>query len=148
MRWKGRRRSENVEDRRSKRGAATVGGGLFGIILVPVVIFLGGDPHPLLEQMQNIPPAQQNGLPQADAEKDELAHFVSVVLADTEEVWTDLFRGLGKPYREPILVLFRDQVRSACGIQGAATGPFYCPADQHVYIESQGDTFELPYDEL
>jgi predicted metalloprotease len=136
MRWKGRRQSQNVEDRRSMRGPALAGGGgLLGLILVLVVIFLGGDPRPLLQEMQNNPQRQQAGPARTDPAEDELTEFVSVVLADTEDVWTDLFSSLGKQYREPKLVLFRDQVQSACGFQSAATGPFYCPPDEHVYID-------------
>ncbi len=135
MRWKGRRQSENVEDRRSMRGPTMVGGGLLGLILVVVVIFLGGDPRPLLQQMQNNPPGQQAGPARVDPVHDELAQFVAVVLADTEEVWGQLFRQNGKQYREPKLVLFRGSVQSACGFQGAATGPFYCPPDEHLYID-------------
>jgi len=135
MRWKGRRSSRNVDDRRSVRGPALAGGGLIGIILVVVVIFLGGDPLPLIQQMQNNQPAQQGGPVQMDPAEDELAKFVSVVLADTEEVWQALFRQRGKRYQEPQLVLFRDQVASACGFNSAATGPFYCPGDAKVYID-------------
>ena len=135
MLWKGRRESENVEDRRSIRGPALAGGGLMGIILVVVVILLGGNPQALLQQMQNNPPAQQGAPAGANPAEDELAKFVSVVLADTEDVWTQQFRAGGKTYRKPRLVLFSGQVRSACGLQGAATGPFYCPADEQVYID-------------
>lgn len=135
MRWKGRRGSENVEDRRSARGPALAGGGIFGIILVIVVVLLGGDPRALLQQMQNNNPAPQAGPAQANPADDEAAQFVSVVLADTEDVWKQLFRQAGSQYREPKLVLFRDQVRSACGFQSAATGPFYCPPDEQVYID-------------
>jgi len=135
MRWQGRRGSDNVEDRRSMGKPAMVGGGLIGIILVLVVLFLGGDPTALLQQMQNNPPPQQGGPAVVRPEEDKLAQFVSVVLADTEDVWTDQFQQARKPYRKPKLVLFREQVRSACGFQGAATGPFYCPSDEKVYID-------------
>jgi predicted metalloprotease len=140
MRWKGRRGSENIEDRRSMRKPAMAGGGLLGLILVLLVIFLGGDLQPLMQQMQNNRQGQQGGPLQADPAQDdpaqdELAQMVSVILADTEDVWTQLFQRLSNPYRKPKLVLFRDQVRSACGFQSAATGPFYCPLDEHVYID-------------
>ena len=136
MRWKGRRGSRNVEDRRSVGGSKKVmGGGLLGIVLVLVVIFMGGDPRPLLNQMQNNPPAPRANPAQIDPQEEELAQMVSVVLADTEEVWGQLFRQMGKQYREPKLVLFRDSIESACGFQSAATGPFYCPPDEHVYID-------------
>ena len=133
MRWKGRRQSQNVEDRRSMRGPAAFGGGLIGLILVVVVIFLGGDPRPLLQQMQNQPQGGQAG--PVDPAQDEAAQFVSVVLGDTEDVWTELLREEGEAYRKPKLVLFRGQVSSACGFQSAATGPFYCPLDEQVYID-------------
>jgi uncharacterized protein len=134
MRWKGRRQSGHVEDRRSMRGPAMAGGGLMGLILVLVVVLLGGDPRPLLQQIENNPP-QQAGPAAIDPAQDELAQFVSVVLADTEDVWTELFRERGDQYRKPTLVLFRQAVQSACGFQGAATGPFYCPLDEDVYID-------------
>jgi uncharacterized protein len=134
MRWKGRRQSEHVEDRRSMRGPAMAGGGLVGLILVLVVVLLGGDPRPLLQQIENNPP-QQGGPAAIDPAQDEQAQFVSVVLADTEDVWTELFRERGDQYRKPTLVLFRQAVQSACGFQGAATGPFYCPLDEDVYID-------------
>lgn len=135
MRWRGRRQSENVEDRRTMRRPAMAGGGIIGIILVLVVIYMGGDPRPLLEEMQDNPPGQQIGSARIDPADDDSAQFVSVVLADTEDVWTELFREMNKTYRKPKLVLFRGQVRSACGFQSAATGPFYCPPDERVYID-------------
>jgi len=135
MRWKGRRGRENVEDRRALVKPVAAGGGLVGIIVVLVVLFMGGDPRPLLEQMQANAPSQSAGPAQVNPAEDEKAGFVSVVLADTEDVWTQLFRESGQSYRKPKLVLFRDQVSSACGFQSAATGPFYCPADERVYID-------------
>jgi predicted metalloprotease len=104
------------------------------LVLVVVVMLLGGDPRALLQQMQQNPPA--NRAPgQINPAEDELSQFVSVVLADTEEVWSELFRRRGGVYRKPTLVLFSGTVRSACGFQNAATGPFYCPSDQQVYID-------------
>ena len=131
MRWAGRRRSSNVEDRRGVpvRGLA-VGGGMGTLLLVLLVVFFGGDPAALLQQQPGVQQVQPNG------QDDQLAEFVSVVLADTEDVWHALFRNqLGKPYREPELVLFTGQVQSACGFASAAVGPFYCPADEKVYID-------------
>lgn len=133
MRWKGRRASENVEDRRSMKGPLVAGGGVLGLVLLLVVILLGGDPRPLLQDLQNQPAGQQ--VVPVDPAEEELVQFVSVVLADTEDVWTELFREMGRPYRKPKMVLFRDRVQSACGFQAAATGPFYCPPDEHVYID-------------
>jgi predicted metalloprotease len=114
---------------------AVFGGGIFGIILVLVVIFLGGDPRPLMQRMQNQQPAGNGKPANVDPVEDERAQFVSVVLADTEDVWTELFGAAGEQYRKPKLVLFRGQVSSACGFQSAATGPFYCPLDEQVYID-------------
>lgn len=142
MRWQGRRQSENIDDRRSA-GPARVGlrGGLVVVVIAVIAVFLGADPRDVLRIMQNLPAPQpqvqvdgdgRNAGPRPD---DELAEFVSVVLADTEEVWTEQFARAGKTYRKPTLVLFRDQVRSACGFASAASGPFYCPADQQVYID-------------
>lgn len=135
MRWKGRRGSENVEDRRSVAGPVVAGGGLIGFIVIIVVMLLGGDPRPVMQQMQQAAP-DQAGPAQAPPEDDERAQFVSVVLADTEDVWKQVFEEqVGKPYVEPTLIMFRDQVKSACGFQSAATGPFYCPLDTKVYID-------------
>lgn len=137
MRWQGGRRSENVEDRRGMsvgRGGIAVGGGLGTVILVLLVMFLGGDPRAVLEQAQQAPPPQaQPGV--IHPEQEQLKEFVSVVLADTEDVWHKLFREQGKTYREPTLVLFSDAVESACGYASAAAGPFYCPADEKVFID-------------
>lgn len=138
MRWKGRRQSSNIEDRRSSGGSGRAivgGGGLIGIVLIIVVILLGGDPRPLLQQINQNAPAGGNAQAEVNPQDDQLADFVSVVLADTEDVWREQFRRMGKAYREPKLVLFRGSVRSACGFQSAATGPFYCPLDQAVYID-------------
>jgi predicted metalloprotease len=118
------------------RGPAMAGGGgILGLILILVVIFLGGDPRPLLQEMQDNPPGQQVEPAIVDPAQDQLAQFVSVVLADTEDVWGKLFSEIGKEYRKPKMVLFRGSVQSACGYQSAATGPFYCPLDEHVYID-------------
>jgi predicted metalloprotease len=106
-----------------------------GLILVIVVILLGGDPRPLLQQMQNAPPGAPGQPADISPEEQELAEMVSVILADTEDVWTEQFRMMGEAYRQPTLVMFRDRVQSACGFQGAATGPFYCPLDEKVYID-------------
>ncbi|QDU79735.1 Putative neutral zinc metallopeptidase [Polystyrenella longa] len=137
MRWKGRRGSSNVEDRRGQRtrGPVFAGGGVLGIAIIIIYLLMGGDPQQLMQQQANNPQAPGAGANQIDPEEDRLAQFVSVVLADTEEVWADLFSQMGSNYRDPKLVLFRERVQSACGFQQAATGPFYCPADQQVYID-------------
>ncbi|MFO0896161.1 MAG: neutral zinc metallopeptidase [Pirellulales bacterium] len=134
MRWEGRRQSDNIEDRRGMRPVTIAGGGLGTLILILIVLFLGGDPRALLQQQQGGPGgAVQQG--QVDPAQEPLKEFVATVLADTEDVWNDLFAKMGKQYREPTLVLFSDRVQSACGIAGAAVGPFYCPADQKLYID-------------
>jgi predicted metalloprotease len=143
MRWQGERQSSNVEDRRSAGGPVMVGGGLMTLVVLLLVWFLGGDPIAFLKQMnqggagpgqvgpQN--PGAKGGVD--DAVSNERKQFVSVVLADTEDVWNAQFQQLRKPYREPKLVLFSNQVRSACGFADSAVGPFYCPADEQVYLD-------------
>jgi len=134
MRWQQGRRSENVEDRRGMpRGTVMVGGGLGMLVLVLLVALLGGDPMALLQQAGNQPPAAVNQ--PVGGEQDELKEFVQAVLADTEDVWRDLFRQQGRQYRDPKLVLFNGSIDSACGYANAAVGPFYCPADQKVYLD-------------
>jgi len=139
MRWEGRRGSSNVEDRRgiSTRGLATGGGiGIVGFVAIYLIVsLLGGDPSQVLEQMQGGTTEQTTSTYEPSAEEAAMAQFVSVVLADTEEVWTKLFAESGSEYREPTLVLFSDQVQSACGYATAASGPFYCSADEKVYID-------------
>ncbi|MBP8763688.1 KPN_02809 family neutral zinc metallopeptidase [Acetoanaerobium noterae] len=135
MKWKGRAKSSNVEDRRGRGvGGAAIGGlGGFGIIIMIIYALLGGNPGDI---MQSIDPGQTQNVPyEATQEEEELAEFVSVVLADTEVVWNDIFADLGKEYNEPKLVLFTGSVQSACGVAGASTGPFYCPGDKNVYID-------------
>ena len=135
MKWKGRAKSSNVEDRRGKGvGGAAIGGlGGFGIIIMIIYALLGGNPGDI---MQSIDPGQTQNVPyEATQEEEELAEFVSVVLADTEVVWNDIFADLGKEYDEPKLVLFTGSVQSACGVAGASTGPFYCQGDKNVYID-------------
>lgn len=135
MRWESGRRSSNVEDRRRASGPVMVGGGLVTLVLVLVVMFLGGDPRPLLNQMQQPGPPANAPRGAVDPEEEKLADFVKVVLADTEDVWTNLFAEQGRNYRQPTLVLFTGRVESACGLASAAVGPFYCPVDEKVYID-------------
>ena len=134
MRWKQGRRSDNVEDRRGAMpGRLALGGGGTIIVLV-IAVLMGADPRQILNQMQNSVPDQQTQ-GQVDPAQDELSQFVSVVLAETEDVWREQFSAMGRQYREPSLVLFTEMVESACGSANAAVGPFYCPGDQKVYVD-------------
>jgi predicted metalloprotease len=134
MRWRDLRRSSNVEDRRGIPGGGLALGGAAGIIVVVVALLMGADPRQLLEQIQTSTDTPATTQPRPPAEN-ELADFVSVVLAETEDVWTAQFRADGKEYTPPTLVLFTERVESACGMAGAAMGPFYCPGDSKVYID-------------
>ncbi|KKB37391.1 KPN_02809 family neutral zinc metallopeptidase [Bacillus thermotolerans] len=135
MKWQGRRRSSNVEDRRGMGGKTVVGGGIGGLILILLFTFLGGDPSILMNETSQ--PVNDNSSVsyQGSEQEEELADFVSVVLADTEEVWSEIFRQRGMTYEEPTLVLFTGSVQSACGVSSASVGPFYCPGDQKLYID-------------
>jgi predicted metalloprotease len=137
MRWQGRRKSDNVEDRRGIGGRGlAVGGGLGGLVIVALILLLGGNPDEVMQNLQTDGTSSSEAAGQPLSEKDkEMGDFVSVVLADTEDVWRTVFGESGQPYREPQLVLFTDQVQSACGFAGAATGPFYCPGDDKVYLD-------------
>lgn len=137
MKWQGRRQSSNVEDRRGQRGAGggrgmpmlPIGGGL-GLIIMVILFFLqgglGGGTQPAQQQPANLP---------TSAEEEQMYEFAKVVLADTEDVWHDLFAEQGYAYSEPTLVVFTDSVQSACGVAGSSTGPFYCPGDHKLYID-------------
>ena len=138
MRWEMGRRSDNVEDRRGMRpGRVALGGGIGGIILIVVALLLGVNPQQLLQQMPADQRVSESQVQQRDPAEDRLAQFVSVVLADTEDVWRAQFQSMGRQYREPKLVLFTEQVDSACGYASSAVGPFYCPGDEKVYIDLQ-----------
>ena len=129
MQWRGRQGSGNVSDRRGMGGKLAVGGGLGGIVVLILSLLLGGNP---LETI-NVG-SQSNYTP--SAEEDERAQFVGVVLKDTEDVWNSLFEeSFNADYREPTLVLFSQSDQSGCGFATAATGPFYCPMDNSVYID-------------
>ncbi|KYG59846.1 zinc metallopeptidase [Planococcus maritimus] len=135
MKWKGRAGSKNVEDRRGRGvgGPVLAGGGIGGLLIVLLITFLGGDPGAILGGEGG---GDSSSEPYVASEREEeLADFVSVVLADTEEVWSEVFAEEGMEYVEPTLVLFSESVQSACGMAGAATGPFYCPADSKLYID-------------
>jgi uncharacterized protein len=134
MKYKGRRGSANVEDRRGMGGKTLVGGGIGGLIIVLIITFMGGNPDEILNDL-GATGTEQNVAYEETEEEKELAAFVSVVLADTEEVWSSLFAEEGLTYKEPKLVLYTGSVQSACGAAGSAVGPFYCPGDQKLYID-------------
>jgi predicted metalloprotease len=132
MRWIGRRESGNVEDRRGLGGPIAVGGGIIGVIVLLVNFFLGGNS----DRMQlPIPPQSEPMTQEQKAAEDKQASFVKVVLAETEDVWNDYFSKHGAQYQEPTLVLFNGGTQSGCGSASAASGPFYCPGDQKLYID-------------
>ena len=135
MRWRGERQSTNIEDRRGMSvGRVAVGGGLGTIVIMILALLFGVNPQQLFEQLPSDQPGVQSSRP-TSPEEEELKQFVGVVLAKSEDVWTEVFRQNGRQYREPTLVLFTDRVQSACGMTGAAVGPFYCPGDEKVYID-------------
>ena len=138
MKWQGRRESENVEDRRGLSGRqVATGGGIFGIIVLILGLLLGGDPQQLLSDFasnSSSSTAQQTPIQESEEEK-ALASFVKVTLADTEQIWGDIFSQNNMTYRNPTLVMFRNSITSPCGNASAQTGPFYCPADEKIYLD-------------
>lgn len=172
MRWRGNRKSDNVEDRRNMQasGIGGIGGGsgllrmlpmvfkflgLKGTVIVVVLVgaygLLTGNLGSILGLQGGTTITESKGpLKQTAAEKEKV-EFVKVILADTEETWNTLFRQTGKNYQEPKLVLFRNAVKSACGMAQSAMGPFYCPGDQKVYIDLEffdqlSNRFQAPGD--
>ena len=136
MLWKGRRQSENVEDRRGLTGRkAAVGGGLGALAVAVIVLLLGGNPEEVLQNLQAPLTSGQEQARTLTAEEREMGEFVGVILADTEDVWKQVFQQEGTAYREPKLVLFSGATDSACGYAGSATGPFYCSGDEKIYID-------------
>lgn len=135
MKWQGRRKSSNVEDRRGKSTGSkiAVGGGVIGIIFLAIQLFSGGDATEILNQLQTQAPATESR--ELTAAEIELGDFAGTVLADTEDVWHKVFQENGMNYREPGMVLFTDAVQTACGGASSASGPFYCPADQKIYMD-------------
>jgi len=138
MKWIGRRQSSNVDDRRGVSGGKiATGGGVVGVIIYLLFNFFSGN-NVDLSQIQPQLTEQSNQVPLTEEEKkadDERASFVKVVLAETEDVWNTIFSQNGQQYSEPTLVLFRGRVASACGHASAASGPFYCPGDNQLYID-------------
>jgi len=135
MLWKGRRQSDNVEDRRGiSGGKLAAGGGIGALVVAVIMLLLGGKPDEVMQNLQPTQTSTQQAGP-LSAEDQEMGQFISVVLADTEDVWNQQFQEAGRQYREPGLVMFTDATQSACGFAQAATGPFYCPGDEKVYID-------------
>ena len=134
MQWLGRRQSSNVDDRRGVTGGqVAVGGGILGVIFLIAQFLLGGGD---VSDIQTLPQGpQQEMTEEQKAADDQMAAFVKVVQADTEDVWDKIFAEQGKQYSKPTLVLFRGATQSVCGMASSASGPFYCPADQELYID-------------
>ena len=141
MKWRNRRRSSNVEDRRGMSVSGVAKGGGIGLIALALIgMYFGVDPRVVMEvggQLSGGPgtaaPQRENYKPTAEQQK--LGEFVSVILADSEDAWHAMFKQMGMRYKEPKLVLFTDRVQSACGMAEAAMGPFYCPGDSKIYVD-------------
>lgn len=152
MLWQGRRQSTNVDDRRGmSAGGMAVGGGVIGVIILLLNMFFGGGGNIDPTSIQQLPGTSRELSPEEKALDDKRAEFVRVVLADTEDVWGELFKQNGQTYPAPTLVLFRDAVQSACGNASSQSGPFYCPSDQRLYIDLSfyqelQDRFQAPGD--
>ncbi len=140
MRLTGRRESTNVDDRRGRRisGKTGAGMGIGGIILAFIISWImGANPMDMLQQMNvaDVSNTSQTTQEEFTAEEQELAHFSKQILAGTEDVWTTLFNNAGRTYKNPQMVLFTDQVQTACGGATSQVGPFYCSADQSLYLD-------------
>ena len=137
MKWSGRRESGNMEDRRGmgSGGKVVAGGGIIGVIILLINMFGGSDLQnltPVLEQMGGEENTTERAL---TAEEVEQGKFMNALLVDNEDVWTKIFQENGMQYVDPKMVLFSDRVQTACGTASAASGPFYCPGDQKVYMD-------------
>ncbi len=139
MKWQDRQGSDNIEDRRGRRMGGVglpIGGGIGGIVVILLISALTGtNPLELLGTLgggATAPVEETGGAPPAD---DPQSRFIAVVLGDTETTWQQVFRQSGQAYVPPTLVLFSDATQSECGLGQAAMGPFYCPADQKVYLD-------------
>jgi len=135
MRWQGRRESDNVEDRRSS-GGMRLPGGKGGIVLLIIVLVAGYYGVDLTGLMTGEPvPQQQQSQRSISPNEDEAAKFTSVILATTEDTWSQQFEKMGRTYQQPKLVMYRGATRTGCGTGQSVMGPFYCPADSTVYID-------------
>jgi uncharacterized protein len=133
MRWIGDRQSSNIEDRRGIGGGGiAVGGGIGGLVIALIIYLLGGNPSQVID---NSPTSQVQQSPEQQQAEDETVRFTATVLGYTEDVWTKLFNEMNKQYTEPRLVMFTQATQSGCGFASAATGPFYCPTDEKIYID-------------
>lgn len=146
MRWMGNRESNHVEDRRGG-GGLMIGGGIGSIVIGLLYLLLGGDPAVVVNQV--IQNQNQTTASQTDEASEKLASFSKVVLGLTEDVWDSIYQSSNDQYQPPTLVLFTQQTQSGCGFASAATGPFYCPGDQKVYIDlsffkALSDRFNAP----
>jgi uncharacterized protein len=139
MKWQGRRQSDNVEDRRSiSGGKVAVGGGIIGIVILLLNVFGGETGQTIGSALEQIQGGQQQTTEAAaplSKEDEEMGQFVRVNLADNEDIWGKIFAENGLTYKNPKLVLFRGSVNTACGGASSASGPFYCPGDQKVYMD-------------
>jgi uncharacterized protein len=136
MRWKGREQSGNIEDRRGMGRGKMVAGGTIGTVVIALIVWLlGGDPSQVVSSLQQGGNQTEVVDSSIIKEEEETATFASVVLKDTEDIWSEIFKKEGKTYREPTLILFSQGTESACGSNSSATGPFYCPGDEKVYID-------------
>ncbi|MEO1068326.1 MAG: neutral zinc metallopeptidase, partial [Cyanobacteria bacterium J06638_6] len=136
MKWQSSRRSTNIEDRRGMPAGGTAIGGIGALLLALVVAFLGGDPSVVLQPGVSVSP-YSDAPPVTNVESDRTAEFVAAVLGETEDTWQGIFQSeFGARYQEPSLVLYSGATQSACGLGQSAMGPFYCPADQKVYLDT------------
>ena len=137
MKWEEGEESSNIEDRRGiSGGGIAIGGGLTGIVILVLALLFGIDPRALLQQGGSGPNTGTETRREVDPAEESLKRFTGVVLKDTEDVWQKLMpEKFSKQYTKPTLVLFSGQSQSACGLASTATGPFYCPGDQKVYLD-------------
>lgn len=136
MKWQSSRRSINIDDRRGMPGGGAAAGGIGALIMALLVAFLGGDPSVVLQPGVAVSP-YDNAPQVTQAETDRTADFVAAVLGETEDTWQSIFQSeFGAAYQEPNLVLYSGATQSACGMGRSAMGPFYCPADQKIYLDT------------